>query len=130
MKMAMIDLRWLTKRRFVILAFLGVFILMGCESTTSDQLLGTWRSAVGPSEWGEEAFTELTFAKGATVTAKVTFVPSQRMLSVTNVYRLSGSKLVSEAINKGVPVRVRIEKDGLVLTDGKVTFCYSKVSSP
>lgn len=114
----------------VIAAFLAVFILVGCESNAPDQLLGTWRSTVAPSEWGEDAFTELTFAKGAVVTAKTTFLPSQKTLSVSNSYRLSKGTLVSEALNKGDPLRVQIQKGILVLTDDTVTFRYSKVSSP
>ena len=113
----------------VFLSFLSVLILVGCESNAPDQLLGTWRSTVAPSEWGE-AFTELTFAKEATVTAKVTFLPRQKTMAVTNAYTLSEGRLVSEAINKGDPLRVQIENDVLVLTDGMVTFRYSKVQSP
>jgi hypothetical protein len=117
-------------RLSVMAVFLCVFVIMGCESNAPDQLHGTWRSAVAPSEWGEDAFTELTFAEGTTVTEKTTFLPSQRTLSVTNKYRISKGSLASVALNKGDPLRSQIENGVLVLTDGTVSFRYSKVQSP
>lgn len=109
----------MTKKRIAVhVAVVVLNLFSGCMAEKTQpqmsDLLGTWKTATVQTEWGA-CVIEVTFQSASDIEFKMT--PStggQSMLS-KGKYRLSGRQLVSEAINKGEPVSVWLERNHLVL---------------
>ena len=106
------------KRIFVQVAVVVLGLLTGCMTQQTQpqarDLLGSWKTGTVQTEWGASVL-EVTFHTASDIEFKMT--PSEGGQSIVSKgkYRLSGRQLVSEAINKGEPVSVRLEDDQLVI---------------
>jgi hypothetical protein len=107
-----------TKRILVKIAAVIVGLLTGCMAQKKEpqqgDLLGSWRSGPVQTEWGV-ATLEVAFQSASDIEFKMTPVDGGQSIVSKGKYRLSGSQLVSDAINKGKPVAIWLEHNQLVI---------------
>src|SRR5690606_18808608 len=100
------------------IAVTAIALLTGCivqnRQPQSGELLGIWKTDPVQTEWGLSVL-EVNFQDTTNVEFKMTPVGEGQSIISKGKYRLSGKQLTSEAINKGEPVLIWLEKDQLVI---------------
>jgi len=110
----------------MLISILPGLLFVGClaANPTAENLYGKWRSKNVQTEWGESVI-ELTFKRDGRLEFKMSSVSNGQVTTTEGLFVWKDGKLTSSALNKGLPVEARLEKDALAITvppDGPMDF--------